>query len=121
VWRVALPEPGGWRELCARVGELFSQRLDHSRPLWETSVIEGLHGVRGRPEGAFAVFTKTHHAATDGVGGTEMLNAFHDESADAERTGHDEEWRPERPPAPCGCWRERTPTAWSARSGLLDS
>jgi len=57
----ALPKPGRYRELFALVSRLHSTLLDRSRPLWEMHLIEGLQGRQ------FAVYSKFHHAAIDGV------------------------------------------------------
>jgi diacylglycerol O-acyltransferase len=58
---IALPKPGRIRELLSLVSRLHATPLDHSRPLWEFSIIEGL------ADGRFAVYSKVHHALFDGV------------------------------------------------------
>jgi WS/DGAT/MGAT family acyltransferase len=70
---IALPHPGDWRQLCIQVARIHARPLDLSKPLWEMYVIEGLDSVEGVPKGSFAVFTKIHHAAIDGVSGAELL------------------------------------------------
>jgi len=62
----ALPAPGRYRELFALVSRLHSTLLDRSRPLWEVHLIEGLQDRQ------FAVYSKLHHAAIDGVAGVRM-------------------------------------------------
>jgi len=57
----ALPRPGRYRELFALVSRLHGTLLDRNRPLWEMHLIEGL------PDRQFAVYSKYHHAAIDGV------------------------------------------------------
>lgn len=75
---LALPKPGDWRQLCILVSRLHARPLDRNRPLWEMYVIEGLDQVEACPKGSFAMFSKTHHAAIDGVSGMEMVAAIHD-------------------------------------------
>jgi len=77
VRHVALPAPGDWRQLCIQVARIHSRPLDRSKPLWEAYVIEGLDNIPGIPRGSFAFYTKFHHAAIDGEGGTEVLKAIH--------------------------------------------
>lgn len=67
VRRSALPRPGGERELGQLVSRLHSLPLDHSRPLWEIHVIEGLEG------GRFALYAKLHHSQLDGMAGVAFL------------------------------------------------
>ena len=99
VRHIALPAPGDWRQLCIQVARLVSRPLDLDRPLWEFYVVEGLDNVEGIPRGSFAVVTKVHHAAIDGMSGMEMTNAIHDDSPTATPSIPDIEWQPESAPS----------------------
>ena len=101
VRHIALPQPGDWRQLCIQVARLHSRPLDRSKPLWEVYVIEGLDNIDGLPPGSFALYTKFHHAAVDGEGGTELMKAIHSFSPEE---GHEQ---PDRPPR----FQDREPTA----------
>jgi len=68
VHRLAVPSPGGERELSEVAGHLAGIPLDRSRPLWEMYVIEGL------ASGQIAVFSKMHHSSVDGVSGSNMIS-----------------------------------------------
>lgn len=83
VRHIALPQPGDWRQLCIQAARLHARELDLDRPLWEFYVIEGLDNVEGVPPGSFALVSKVHHAAIDGVSGAEMTAAIHDITPDA--------------------------------------
>lgn len=63
----ALPQPGTERELAVLISRLHSIPLDHSRPMWECHVIEGLENDQ------FAIYAKMHHALVDGVAGARMV------------------------------------------------
>lgn len=67
VHRLALPSPGGYRELVELTSHLAGLPLDRSRPLWEMWVIEG-YGDK------VAVFSKMHHATVDGVSGSNLVS-----------------------------------------------
>ena len=77
VRHVALPKPGDWRQLCIQAARLFARPLDLSRPPWEFTVVEGLDNVPGVPKGSYAVVTKVHHAAIDGMSGIDLMQALH--------------------------------------------
>ena len=69
---LALPAPGTDEQLGEQVARIHSRQLDRSRPLWEAYVITGLQG------GRCAFYSKVHHAAIDGVSGTEILETLMD-------------------------------------------
>jgi WS/DGAT/MGAT family acyltransferase len=64
---VALPWPGGERELGELIGRLHGEPLDLTRPPWECTLIEGLD------DGRFAIYVKMHHSLIDGVSGMKLL------------------------------------------------
>lgn len=62
-----LPHPADWRQLCIHLARFHSRPLDLQRPPWEMYVIEGLDNIEGIPSGSYALATKMHHAAADGM------------------------------------------------------
>jgi diacylglycerol O-acyltransferase / wax synthase len=64
VHRLALPQPGGYRELASLTAHLAALPLDRSRPLWEMWIIEGYDADK------IVCFSKMHHATVDGVSGS---------------------------------------------------
>lgn len=98
VRHIALPHPGDWRQLCIQAARLHARPLDREKPLWEAYVIEGLDNVAGVPEGSFALVTKIHHAAIDGVSGAQIAEAIHDFQPESHVEGPEDIWVPERVP-----------------------
>jgi diacylglycerol O-acyltransferase / wax synthase len=72
VRRAAAPAPGGHAELCELVGEIMSEPLDRSRPLWQLTVVEGLDG------GSTALVAKMHHALVDGLAAIDVSTVILD-------------------------------------------
>jgi WS/DGAT/MGAT family acyltransferase len=71
--RIAVPSPGGRRELGDLVGQLSSRQLDRRHPLWEMWVIEGVSGGSG-----VAVYMKYHHCMMDGMTGASLADQLFD-------------------------------------------
>jgi diacylglycerol O-acyltransferase / wax synthase len=88
----ALPEPGGEEELKRLAGRVFSQQLDRSKPLWEMWLVQGLERDR------FALLTKTHHAAVDGIAGVDIGTVLFDLEPIPEPAPGKDGWKPEREP-----------------------
>ena len=66
--RLALPQPGGYRELASLTAHLAALPLDRSRPLWEMWIIEGYDDDK------IVCFSKMHHATVDGVSGSNLIS-----------------------------------------------
>jgi WS/DGAT/MGAT family acyltransferase len=98
VRHIALPRPGDWRQLCIQTARLHARPLDTSKPLWEFYVVEGLEQVGGLPPGSFAIVSKIHHAAIDGVSGAEITGAIHDLAPDTHVPPPTEPWIADREP-----------------------
>lgn len=87
IHRIAVPAPGGLRELAEVVGPLYARHLDRRKSLWEMWLIEGLANDR------VALLFETHHAIMDGASGAGLAELFFD----TEREPHP---RPRAGPAP---------------------
>jgi len=73
-----LPEPADWRQFAQAVSHHFSSPMDMDRPLWDLHVLEGLNNVEGFAPGSFAVITRLHHSAIDGIGAAQLMAALSD-------------------------------------------
>ncbi len=90
---IAVPSPGGPKELAKLVARVNAIQLDRSRPLWEAWIIEGLE------DGHVAVLTKVHHSAMDGVSGNEITVAMLQLAPGEAAPEPAEEWTPEHDPS----------------------
>jgi WS/DGAT/MGAT family acyltransferase len=102
VRHAALPKPGDWRQLCILTARTFARSLDLTRPPWELLVVEGLDNVEGAPKGSYAMLTKVHHAAIDGMSGIDLMNALHTASPEVDPVRKPDPWKPERMPSQLG-------------------
>jgi diacylglycerol O-acyltransferase len=94
VRHTALPSPGSLEQLRQLAGRIFSQRLDRSKPLWETWLVQGLESDR------FALVSKTHHSLVDGVSGVDLAGVLFDLSpVPQEIPPPEEEWKPHPEPS----------------------
>ena len=89
VRHTALPSPGSEEQLRALAARMHSQRLDRSKPLWETWLVQGLEGNR------FALISKTHHALVDGIAGVDLATVLFDAEPVPQPAPHEgEPWVP---------------------------
>lgn len=73
---VALPAPGGQRELERLLGDLASTPLDRLQPLWQVHVIDNV-------DGGSALVTRFHHCIGDGTAMTAVSMRLYDSAPDA--------------------------------------
>ena len=96
VRRVFLKPPGDAAQLRAEVMRILSRPLDHRRPLWEVTIVQGLRS------GKVVVVNRAHHAMLDGIATVDILTLLLDASPE-----------PFHPPPPAQEWRPRpAPTGW---------
>ncbi len=92
VRHAAVPKPGRPRQLRRLAGQIFAQRLDRDRPLWEAWFLEGIEG------GRWAIISKVHHCMVDGIGGTDLMTEVFDHGPDGGRVTP-VTWEPEPGPS----------------------
>lgn len=64
-------------------GKRLETMMDRSKPLWEMTVVDGLHGGRS------ALISRVHHCLVDGVSGVGLMNVMLDPKLQANgRGGH---------------------------------
>ncbi|OBG35978.1 wax ester/triacylglycerol synthase domain-containing protein [Mycobacterium sp. E3198] len=108
VRRAAAPGAGTLDDVLelARLAEM--QDFDRARPLWETTLIDGLE------DGGAAVICKFHHALTDGIGGVQIAMRLFNLSEECRREPLPPEPQTSRS-SPLAGYRD----AWSYDAGLL--
>jgi WS/DGAT/MGAT family acyltransferase len=112
VRRTALPAPGRRDQLRDATAQIFSQRLDRSKPLWELWIIEGIELDH------WAMISKTHHALIDGLSGIDIATALLDIGPEPMEIPHpDEAWQPR--PVPTTAELLADGVKGAARAGLV--
>jgi WS/DGAT/MGAT family acyltransferase len=112
VRRTALPSPGKRTQLRDATAQIFSQRLDRSKPMWELWIIEGIETDR------WAMISKTHHALIDGLSGIDIATALLDIGPEPMEIPHpDEAWQPR--PVPSTAELLADGVRGAARAGVL--
>ncbi|MEO1263831.1 MAG: wax ester/triacylglycerol synthase family O-acyltransferase, partial [Bacteroidota bacterium] len=94
IHRIALPAPGGWKELREVASRLFSLPLDRNRPLWQFTFVEGLNSIPQVPKGSVAAISKVHHVAIDGMAGAGMLALIFDMTKEVKEIPAPKPWKP---------------------------
>jgi WS/DGAT/MGAT family acyltransferase len=91
---ISLPKPGGWKELRATASMIFSNHLDHNRPLWSFTFVEGLDNIKQVPKGSVAIISKMHHVAVDGMAGQGIMSLLFDMTPEPRKVEKPKPFRP---------------------------
>jgi WS/DGAT/MGAT family acyltransferase len=76
VHHLALPAPGGRRELQAVAADLMATPLDRAKPLWDWYALDGYGD-------GMAIVVRMHHCIADGIALARVLLSLTDEEVDA--------------------------------------
>jgi diacylglycerol O-acyltransferase / wax synthase len=114
VRRSALPKHGAERALHDLVARLMSRPLDHTRPLWEMYLVEGLDQNR------IAMITKTHQALVDGVRAIDIAQVILDDSP-GRTEGFGTAWRPRPEPSGIRLIADSVLDAWNRPTEVVDN
>ena len=95
---VALPQPGGWKELRNIASTIFSSPLSQSRPLWSFYFVEGVNNIDQVPNGSTAIIAKVHHVAIDGMAGAGLLSLLFDFTKDTQPIPEPRPYKPDNLP-----------------------
>ncbi len=112
VRHVALPKPGDWRQLNIQAARVFARPLDLSRPPWEMTVVEGLDNIPGVPKGSYAIVSKVHHSAIDGMSGIDLMQALHTPTPSVASPNEPDTWKGEKYPNRVGMFAKGYVRAW---------
>jgi diacylglycerol O-acyltransferase / wax synthase len=112
VRREVLPPPGDGADLRKLVMRILSRPLDMRRPLWEMTIVTGLHGDR------VVLVNRAHHAMVDGVSSVDILTLLLDTTPETYTPEPPEnEWAPR--PAPTS-WQLIRPMLWNVGANRKD-
>jgi diacylglycerol O-acyltransferase len=107
---VALPRPGTAEQLKETYASLHEGMLNHGRPLWEITFIEGLE------DGRIGMVQKIHHAPFDGTSTVDIMDLLFAETPQG-GFADPPPWRPEPAPDPLALmgakWGEQVSAAWA--------
>lgn len=95
-----LPRKTSESEFHSFIAQLHAEPIAMQRPLWEAHVIHGLDKLPHYAKGSFGIYMKVHHAALDGVSGTDILAALHGVEPQAFKpVAVTDPWQGEAPPS----------------------
>ncbi len=109
VRRLIAPKPGTLDVVLEMARVAAMEDFDRARPLWETTLIDGLEN------GGAAVLCKFHHALTDGVGGVQIGMTLFDVSEGRRTHGP----LPAEPEVPRPSWHNEYLETFRYGTGLV--